>query len=393
MSPEQVRAKELDARTDLFSFGVVLYQMATGTLPFQGESPGVIFGAILTATPTPIVALSPNLPSRLQDIIDKALEKDRELRYNTAAELRTDLKRLERDCIPERVQPAGVNDTDPVVVGPVHHRAPSVATMQIARMSFRLLAASAVLAVLGLAAYHFLPHSNAPITHAKIAQISQWNKPMNSARLSPDGHSLAFTSAAAGIDQVFLMLTSGGAPLQLTNDEGDKFVESFSSDGTEVYYGKSGARDEIWAVRTLGGTPRHVVIAAHVLPAPDGTSLYYVKSGSSAIFRADNSGLREELLFQSQDSGLYFYPLLVYPGGKDLLVGVGRPHSPNDRMLRINLSSHEAADLGEIPGGGHCLGRIRKFHTSQPYGKRADQYLEVRLARPHSLTDYFRNRD
>ncbi len=339
MSPEQALGEELDARTDLFSFGAVLYEMVTGRLAFSGTTTAAIHDAILHKEPLSVVRLNPELPAELERIINKALEKDRDLRYQSAAELRADLKRLKRDSASGRSsQAVAVHDAVPSVVGSTGRK-------------YIALAACVALLVGAIATYHFWSRSKGSAGPPKLAQVSHWNKPMSGAKLSPDGHTLAFSSPVGGIVQVFVMLTSGGEPLQLTHDEGDKLVDSFAPDGTEIYYGRSLGRDEEWAVPTLGGTPRRVASGRYLVPSPDGSSFFYLKSDSRAIFRAEKSGLSEETVFTFDNPPLIPLSLLPYPDGNNLLVvSAARMGDEQGHFFEVNVPSRSVRDLGTLAG-------------------------------------------
>jgi serine/threonine protein kinase len=290
MSPEQVRGKELDARTDLFSFGAVLYEMCTGTLPFRGETSALIFNAILERAPVAPVRLNPDVPPELERIIHKALEKDRDVRCQSAAELRADLKRLKRDTESGRVSAI----------------APPTSAVGPPRKLWLGLSALAILSAIGWGAYAYLVPRHVPFQQIEITQLTT-NGKVKTAAISPDGKYVAYSVDEIGTyayfggetkQSLWVRQVAGGDVQVIPTADGSYDGLTFSRDGDSLYTfraeGKSNL-DSLYKMPVLGGTVKRVIADVDTLGklalSPDGKQLAFVR----------NSGERSECVLVVTD--------------------------------------------------------------------------------------------
>jgi eukaryotic-like serine/threonine-protein kinase len=312
MSPEQVSGKGLDARTDLFSFGTVLYEMATGALPFRGDTSGLIFDAILNREPAALVRLNPSLSPDLERIINKALEKDREVRYQHAADLRADLKRLKRNTDSAHISASS--------------RAAVVQQPQASASSRTRIYAGGAVAVLLLialawAGYHwrgvFQLAEKKPLTERQLTRNSS-EAPILANSISPNGNYIAYPDG----DGLHLYTLETGEVHDLPLPEGlrNHILEvSWFPDSEKLIFSELSDTEGsvLWITSILGGVPRKLrTHATYAAVSPDGSSVAYKSDENPEIWimRADGQNPRRILRTENED----FYALAWSPAGHRL---------------------------------------------------------------------------
>jgi serine/threonine protein kinase len=308
MSPEQARGEEIDARSDLFSFGAVLYQMATGNLPFDGATSAVIFHAILEKAPLIPTEHNGALPPALNAVILKALEKDRDLRCQSAAELRADLKRIRRDTSSSSGQ-ARASQAQSAEQTPASAPMPSsssvlaIGTKRHSTVAIGgIVVAAVALAAIGL--FLFLSRSNPTINPLamQITKLTENGKVADLGAISPDGRYVAYVMRGAQ-QSLWVKQIATGSEAQVVAPQPGFFYYglTFSPDGNYIYYVHSNPENDavpdVYAVASLGGSPRH--IASNVSSAPGFSS-----DGKQIVFKRSAPEKKEdELLLADSDGG------------------------------------------------------------------------------------------
>jgi serine/threonine protein kinase len=295
MSPEQVRGKELDSRTDLFSLGAVLYEMCTGTLAFRGDTTGVIFDSILNRDPSPPIRLNLALPPKMEEVIGKALEKDRDLRYQHASELRADLKRLKRDTESGRASASDTLSPAKVSTIPIERR-----TALRKKLTFGMGGIVLVCALLSTVYYwqraHHPIHAAPLLAHKQITFVGHAYSPA----ISPDGRSVAYVTKQPGNEQKLMVQDLAGGPsLELLHRQ-SMSAPSWSPDGSEIMISVPGINldgSELVVVSRLGGVPRRVGFGLFPCWLPGGTQVVesYENSDAGIWLRDQLNGKRSRI--------------------------------------------------------------------------------------------------
>jgi len=328
MSPEQVKGKDLDARTDLFSFGAVLYQMATGQLPFRGNTSGLIFHAILERPPVPPVRINPEVPPKLEEIISKCLEKDRELRYQVASELRADLKRLKRDTDSGR-------SAESVTMAWAGEPPVQKWRRWVAPLAGTIAIAAAILL------YMFTRPLPVPRV-LRTVQITHDGR-AKGGPLITDGTRLYFSEAVAGRRVLAQVSVAGGETVLIPTPFQNAYPLDISPTGSEllvVSFTDLGTSDSpLWILPALGGSPRRFgdVIAHIGAWSPDGGKIIYANGADLYVAKSDGTESRK----------------LVTVGGLPVQIR----WSPDGRTLRFTLNepNRHSSSLWEVRSDGTNL--------------------------------------
>jgi serine/threonine protein kinase len=295
MSPEQVRGKELDARTDLFSFGVVLYEMATGGLPFRGDTTGIIFDSILNRDPVAPVRLNPDLLPKLEEIINRALEKDRNLRFQHASDLHAELQRIKRDSSSGRLPVSSATQSG---MEEVDSRPPSgkVTTKSFRRSGYYVMATLVVLAAVG-SYLLYRSSQTAPAVSKEWEQLTFFTDSAVYPALSQDGRMLSFirgNESFISLGDIYVKFLPDGQPVQLTHDGTHKLSPAFSPDGSVVAYSRVDPWNT-WEVSVLGGEPR--------LLLPNASSLTWIEGGKRLLYSEIKEGLHMAIVTSDEARG------------------------------------------------------------------------------------------